>query len=252
MAFNHQKSVEKMISPQRNYQLDVWKFIFTIFVFFYHSKAFFGPNTKMILPKASGWVAVHFFFIISGLLMVNSAVKYDDIDAPGRKEMEFVLHKFKAIALPYWVSLFLYAGCLSYLKGDYSQIPKIFSKIIPEFFAITGSGVGKNFNEPTWYISAMLLLPIIVAIAFSEKSYFSKLFRLNLFRYLNKISLAIYLNQWAAWKVVSMRFGGHSYKFCLAMMAVLTLAFSVAYFIILKIFKLLWEKKLKGVFCCSK
>jgi peptidoglycan/LPS O-acetylase OafA/YrhL len=96
--------------------------------------------------------------------------------------------------------------------------------------------------------SVLFLLPVAVGIAFSQKSYIFRLFRFKWMRFFAPASLAIYLNQWAARYAVTKIFPNCSYKFAVAMMAALTLVNCLLYFIIMKLCKILWHKKLKNIF----
>ena len=109
------ETCDKVI-PQRNYQLDFLKFVFTLFVFICHSSAFVGENTRITFPPALGQISVHFFFVVSGMIMVNSIIKSDaDISDPGKSAMVFVLKKFKGISLQYWTALFVYTAIYIYI-----------------------------------------------------------------------------------------------------------------------------------------
>lgn len=59
----------------RNYELDAIKFLFTALIFLHHTQSFVGKNTRFTLPARLGTISVHFFFIVSGLLMANSILK---------------------------------------------------------------------------------------------------------------------------------------------------------------------------------
>lgn len=64
---------------ERNYQLDFMKFIFTIGVFFSHTHELINERTNFYIPTGLGWISVHFFFVVSGLLMVDSFMRrYDE------------------------------------------------------------------------------------------------------------------------------------------------------------------------------
>lgn len=49
----------------------------------------------------------------------------------------------------------------------------------------------------------MLLVPVIIAIAFSGKSYINKIFKHNFFKHCNTISLMFYLNQMVPTAIVT-------------------------------------------------
>lgn len=87
----------------RNYQLDFLKLIFASWVFMVHARIFVNENTRFRLPIQSGGFSVHFFFIVSGMLMANSVMKSEpDKESAGKCSISFVLGKFKNIAWEYF------------------------------------------------------------------------------------------------------------------------------------------------------
>lgn len=354
----------------RNYQLDVLKLVFTLFVFVSHTFIFIGENTRFKPPYGLGWVSVHFFFIVSGLLMVNSYMKREDsLPACGKRSMQFVLRKFKGIALPYYVSILLFILLYFLIKERNNPIRTIIQDI-PQLLGVRQVGLFySDFNGVTWYISAMLLcmlplhyllsrnknfflyvfsplaililfsyasslekpmlhhmqfygfisgsllrgvlgicsgaaawtissklremvqtkpqkilataaevvlylfffviilipgqnyktlfsvmliLPIPIAITFSGVSYVAMLFQWDKLRCLEPLSLMIYFNHYIARIVVEACLPGRSYKFSVAVMFGLTILVCALYFVIIKLLRLLWNKKLKPVFSNSE
>lgn len=92
-----------------NYELDFFKFIFTLLVFIAHSIFFISADASANVPPMLGSIPVHFFFIVSGMLMANSISKNKEntIDEPAINALNFVLKKAKKIMLPYCVSLII-------------------------------------------------------------------------------------------------------------------------------------------------
>ena len=374
-------------APSRNYQIDALKMLLTILVFICHSYGFLPSGTNdIIIGKlySFGWMSVQMFFMISGFLMVKSILKrnYDKKHA-GKDAMGFVIGKFKAIALPFWISnamfafmliaYYIYTNTVSFqnILGEHFKSPLHFIiNLIPEAFCITNVG-GIYFiwnNSINWYICVMLfvmipisyflitkrdsfihifspvaailllgyikesttdflqdesswflliravcglcfgiiawtiynklislenskflctcltiietilylifflllltkgneanlmfpiilLMPIAIAITFSERSYLSKLFNSKIFKHFGTISLYIYLNHWAAVSVVRALFSGKSYWLCISAAAVLTAVLCIACnigvriirFIIKKIKKRIKQEKVEDV-----
>lgn len=171
---------------QRNYQLDFLKLIFTFLVFFEHTKSFIGENTRIILPPMLGSVAVHFFFIVSGMLMVNSIIKKDCNTAePGKSAMMFILNKFKNISWQYWTAMFLNLFIYIYISQTVNTSGGkplkaffiLLFRIFPESFLVFNSGVFIKYNTQTWYLSAMFICMLPLAYML----YKHKDFTLNVF-----------------------------------------------------------------------
>ncbi len=100
------------------------------------------------------------------------------------------------------------------------------------------------FNSDTreTLFSSLLLIPFIVAIAFSGKSYISRLFEFRFMKYFNSLSFTIFLNHFAAMYVSSALAPNENYFLQTMLMALITAVFSIVNFIAVKIIKCLWEK----------
>ncbi len=153
--------------PMRNYQLDFLKFFFTICIFIYHARIFAEKNeTLRLIANKWGWMGVHFFFVVSGLLMVNSYMcdKTNTVTDCGRNAGQFVLRKFAGIAPSYYTALLLNFLALlavqvyAFREPFLTTVKTAVIKGIPELFDVQMAGVRPiGINAVTWYISAMLL-----------------------------------------------------------------------------------------------
>lgn len=360
--------VNKTVLEKRNYELNFFKLVFAVFVFFTHTNIFIGENTRFQLPLMIGPISVHFFFIVSGMLMAKSILREkNSVSDPGKRAITFVLGKYKALAAQCWTSVFMILSIYIYIYTSTDRARKIslmLAKIFPELFLVSSSGPDFRLNI-TWYISSMLLcmlplsyilykkrdftlyifsplaallllgyiarsnsyhfidhstmygvvmgglirgmcglcfgivaylicekikklnpnrklrivftileiglwtiffvvwfvlgdpvalfsvlliLPIAIAISFSETSYISKIFTQKWMRCFNFLSLTIYLNHFGPRILVNYMFPGQSYKFCVGMMAIFTVVACLINYAIVRLLKLLWENKLKNIF----
>lgn len=76
-----------MNDRQRNYEIDFLRIIFTICIFMTHTAVFIEEGSKFSLPKGLDWVSVFFFFLLSGMFMVESYRKTEvekNVNAGGR------------------------------------------------------------------------------------------------------------------------------------------------------------------------
>lgn len=160
-------------------QLDVLKFMLSILVVISHTTVFVGENTKNITVSylgSLGWTSVHFFLVISGLLMTNSYFvnKEKNSGVPWEVDM-FMVNRIKKLALPYvtgFIMAMIAENIVSICTGkwDISKILGYFS----ELFAVNQSGsVIGLLNVPAWYISAMLLcmIPLYYILSKNETFY---------------------------------------------------------------------------------
>lgn len=82
----------------RNSLIELYRFLFAIWVFYYHAHLF-----DEHLPFAHGYLAVEFFFILSGFYLIKSVEKYNT--KPYLSSLgHFLLKRFLPIALPFAIS----------------------------------------------------------------------------------------------------------------------------------------------------
>lgn len=119
---------------RRNYELDFWKLVFTICVFLWHTDPFRNENTNIVIPLQGGPVAVHFFYVISGMLMTNSILKRDMATTEcGKLAILFVIKKVRTLAWDVYAALTVFMlGYLNFIPLN--QIPGTLVKVIPELF----------------------------------------------------------------------------------------------------------------------
>ncbi len=158
------EAVKPTASPNqkqgRNYELDFFRLVFALLVVIYHTGNF-SNEVKEMLPPQLGAGCVHFFFVLSGMLMANSIVKRNETTNCAKLSIQFVLNKFKSFGLPYLVamSIGVVTNVLLYGRGLGLRITRIF----PEMFCLYASGVWMNNNGATWYLSAMLICMLPLA-----------------------------------------------------------------------------------------
>lgn len=97
-------------SSGRNYQIDVLKLVCAVLVVISHCYSLVDPQNTDLIEKMLnfGWVSVHIFFVISGFLMIKSIDKKYRNNActnPGHSAFSYILAKYKAISLPFIVSI---------------------------------------------------------------------------------------------------------------------------------------------------
>ncbi len=90
--------------------------------------------------------------------------------------------------------------------------------------------------------SSLLLLPFIVAIAFSGKSYISCLFKFRFMKCFASLSCTIFLNHFAAMYVASALAPDENYFVQLILTELITAIFSTVNFITVKVVKCVWKK----------
>ena len=155
-----------MIKQNRNYIVDFWRFIFSLIVVMAHTNGLRPPD-KNSYPFVGGYLAVEFFFILSGFFMMQSIYALEVIPAKGsigKASIHFALRKMAPVFPYYLWSLLSFLVVYNYFNAASSyEILKNFAYSIIEIFMLQMSGINQViYNAPTWYISVLLLtMPIL-------------------------------------------------------------------------------------------
>ncbi len=162
----------------RNGEIEFLRFIFCMYIAGFHTYLFrMKPST--IFP--AGYIAVEFFFIVSGYLLaiyVETQRKVNTNLDLATDTVKFIKKKIIAIYPYYCVAFFtcFIIKCATSSITSPKQIALFFTGSIPELFFVNMSGVNiQGINSPTWYISIMLLvMAFIYPIARKWWDMFSK------------------------------------------------------------------------------
>lgn len=154
-----------MPKSSKNYEIEFFKFLFSIVILVFHSKLFAcvdgNPN---LLPK--GYLGVEFFFMVSGYFMAMS------VESNAKKGLE--PSPFQFVFKRGWrlVPALLFGFIVSFVVWNCVCEPKsardIFIALTYAIPEITLTGyLGVNFrsyyyNGPTWYISSMLVIMFVL------------------------------------------------------------------------------------------
>ena len=99
-------------SQKRNGAIDFWKFVFCMIIAIYHGR-YMGGSVPYALFKDGGYLAVEFFFLVSGFLMAKSAKRAEETSRLqlGTETAQFIWHKAKII-LPYFIFAYIVGRCV--------------------------------------------------------------------------------------------------------------------------------------------
>ncbi len=143
-------------SKAYNPEVDFWKFIFAVIVFLHHLHHVIpdsGPFTR-------GYLAVEFFFIVSGYFTAAKVRSADAKGIPAPTTDRFLLGRIKNLIKPFLAAFAIsFAACEIFSGNSVLSVLKdlLMSGYETGFMRLSGIQAGTFFNPPTWYISALLL-----------------------------------------------------------------------------------------------
>lgn len=153
-----------MITKRRNQTIDLLRFIFAVIIVIHHSRSLLGDDECMFL---GGSLAVEFFFLVSGYLMMASIEKKNRQGQPvclPKETFEFFKHKLRTL-YPEVMVAWIIASTFTYIARSYGikDIAKRFLNSFAEAFLLRSFGLSaSNVNGATWYLSSMLIFMLIL------------------------------------------------------------------------------------------
>ena len=141
-----------------NNTISVWRIIFTYLVAIMH----FDTIYKLKEPAnfGDGWyIAVEFFFIVSGYLLYN---QFDKLKVKYNNAFKYTLSRYRKIYPYFVISFFITFMLIGYCR-EYSSIKqyvKLFVESFWEFIGLQGMGLDRGWsyiNPTAWYISVLFI-----------------------------------------------------------------------------------------------
>lgn len=146
---------------KQNYFIDFLRFIFSIAILFYHSWMFIGVYGEGLVKR--GFLAVDFYFIVTGFLMLNSLYKdKSSNESDFENSIRFVLKKymrlFPALLLTFIIGLLFAYG------RNVTNYQLLFSNaVVGELLQLGILGYPLTINSSWWYLSAMFIILLILS-----------------------------------------------------------------------------------------
>lgn len=139
----------------RNGTISLLKFIFSILILMYHiGKVAIGTHRFMVITV--GYIAVDFFFIVSGYYFYNSILKIDKKENIYHWNLKKTLNRLIKF-LPYTIIIYLIGSVLLFIN-DKIAINEIFQAIFNTSLLDMSGLYGYTLNGPLWYLSAMIIV----------------------------------------------------------------------------------------------
>lgn len=143
----------------RNGKIDFLKFLFAVIVLIHHSRYVVGDKNSLFL---GGSLAVEFYFLVSGYLMMASIRKLGArTQSLGAETGAFLLKKYKSFC-PEILIVYVISFVVNYIASEttfFKLLATSFSDIL--LVGMTGLRV-KCLNSAIWYLSSMLLCMAIL------------------------------------------------------------------------------------------
>lgn len=152
-----------MKATTKNNSIIIWRILFTYLILIFHFDNKYCISTHFNL--AIGWyIAVEFFFIVSGYLLYSGL---DKLSEKCRNGWDYFVLRFGKI-YPYYLCAFLFSFIFYFATNPQFSLKEMISLLSNDFFEIFAlHGIGLNdgwvyVNNSSWYISIMLISGLII------------------------------------------------------------------------------------------
>lgn len=144
---------------KRNGTISFLKFIFSIVVIIFHCNLIFYTKTSFVFAK-SGYLAVEFFFFVSGFYFMKSVER--DYDLNNNVFVQNAKYTIKRVRrfVPYTLLACFVTGVLGYFMKQINFANFLLS--VYNGLLIGMTGLGYNLNIPIWYLSSSLIIMFIL------------------------------------------------------------------------------------------
>lgn len=132
---------------------NLWRVVFTLVIMLFHlSNQYVGIYVTYPFIKYHWYVAVEFFFIMSGYLMAKHAESHPDETA-----LQYTAGRIKRL-YPLYILVLIMMVIWTVANSDINLAELIVNNW-EEFFMLQSMGTGKfpYLNNPAWYVSAMFI-----------------------------------------------------------------------------------------------
>lgn len=153
-----------MITQHRNQTIDLLRFLFSVIIVIHHSRFLVGDENCMFL---GGSLAVEFFFLVSGYLMMASIAKKnrgEGCDHLAKETVQFLKRKlctFYPEVMVAWITAFLFI-CWATKSGVKATIKRFLDSFSESLLLYSFGLSSSTVNAATWYLSSMLIFMVIL------------------------------------------------------------------------------------------
>lgn len=142
-----------------NHEFDFWKFVAAVFILLVHSKHVFGTS----LVCREGYVAVEFFFVVSGFFMAKSVfgeIRPFQLDMIADEAASFLIRKIKTVFVPYCVG---FAACFVIVCLNGLKRGIVGKGLVFDFLMLDEVGLADgSIVAPGWYLSVLFTTAFVL------------------------------------------------------------------------------------------
>lgn len=141
----------------KNYAIEWYRYFFACFICILHFKEYFGNP----YPFGGAYLSVEFFFIVSGFFLMKSILAHNtNLDAES-STISFLKKRVKRLYPQYLLSWTILAIYWVFVRQSLT-VKDLAIYYLDEVLMLQMMGAGKTLNAAMWYVSAMLIVSIVI------------------------------------------------------------------------------------------
>lgn len=162
----------RSLPAKRNGTIDFFKFVFAVLVALFHMSQLFNTENRIFFE--SGRIAVEFFFIVSGYLLVEKAEKSSHSRDIFSENVRML--KGKALRIFPYVFIAVITGIIFYMIRNPSPSTGEFIYSLTEIYAMESLGFhGFYVTGVIWYLTVLFVVSFLVyPLLLRKKEVFTK------------------------------------------------------------------------------
>lgn len=146
-----------MKKSQHNGIISLWKFIFACVIVLFHCNTFYAPNPNFFVK--GGYIAVEFFFIVSGFYMAKKAFKKETKNI-GKETIEYIWNFLKKL-LPYILISFITIYTIKIIYEShktYEWVNSLWNVLLLRQAGFNSMLINNQF----WFLTSMIIGMLIL------------------------------------------------------------------------------------------
>lgn len=142
----------------RNYAIEFYRFLFSLAVCVFHFRKYAPPSRTLGFPFDSGYIAVEFFFLLSGIFLAQSAQRKQDLSLREKADASigYFFQRYRRL-YPHYLFTILCMAVIRIFVIKNLTVGKWLSTGISEILMIQSAGTGKQLSFVFWFSSAMIM-----------------------------------------------------------------------------------------------
>lgn len=143
------------MATQKNNAIEFYKYVAACIIFCLHARGRYGNFETNTGAFYAGYLAVEFFFIISGYMMMQSIERKQLSDNSEVSAVQYLISRYMRLYPHYIIAILLLVIVNAFFLHGFKH-PGFYLECFPEFFALQVFWSPNTIYTPLWFVSALI------------------------------------------------------------------------------------------------